>query len=188
MVAISSGERSAGSTFGSYFVMISSHCIDSFYLSYPLADQKHMLEIVNNFFSIRFVHSEGISKMECLKCHFQNPETSKFCLECGEKFKTVCLFCGHLVPPGAKFCNECGEHQFPTGEPISKKEFSQEKLEKIQRYLPKGLTQKILAGKDKIEGERKKAIRSAHAIHLEMARFSARISQGERLKKSRPIG
>ena len=30
-----------------------------------------------------------------------------------------------------------------------------EKLEKIQRYLPKGLTEKILSQKDRIEGERK---------------------------------
>jgi len=30
-----------------------------------------------------------------------------------------------------------------------------EKLDKIQRYLPKGLTDKILSQKDKIEGERK---------------------------------
>ncbi len=30
-----------------------------------------------------------------------------------------------------------------------------EKLEKIQRYLPKGLTEKILSQRDKIEGERK---------------------------------
>ncbi len=30
-----------------------------------------------------------------------------------------------------------------------------EKLAKIQRYLPKDLTQKILAQRDKIEGERK---------------------------------
>jgi len=31
----------------------------------------------------------------------------------------------------------------------------EEKLEKIQRYLPKGLTEKILSQRDKIEGERK---------------------------------
>jgi class 3 adenylate cyclase len=30
-----------------------------------------------------------------------------------------------------------------------------EKLDKIQRYLPKGLTEKILAQRGKIEGERK---------------------------------
>ncbi|NQU15874.1 MAG: hypothetical protein HQ561_17095, partial [Desulfobacteraceae bacterium] len=30
-----------------------------------------------------------------------------------------------------------------------------EKIDKIQRYLPKGLTEKILGQRDKIEGERK---------------------------------
>ena len=33
-----------------------------------------------------------------------------------------------------------------------------EKLEKIQKYLPKGIAEKILAQKDKIEGERKQVM------------------------------
>jgi predicted ATPase/class 3 adenylate cyclase len=40
-------------------------------------------------------------------------------------------------------------------EPLPKEQSFDEKLNKIQRYLPKGLTEKILAQKDRIEGERK---------------------------------
>jgi class 3 adenylate cyclase len=40
-------------------------------------------------------------------------------------------------------------------EPAPKELSFDEKLDKIQRYLPKGLTEKILAQRDRIEGERK---------------------------------
>jgi class 3 adenylate cyclase len=40
-------------------------------------------------------------------------------------------------------------------EPTPKDQSFDEKLTKIQRYLPKGLTEKILSQKDRIEGERK---------------------------------
>ncbi|MCJ7595108.1 MAG: AAA family ATPase, partial [Desulfobacterales bacterium] len=40
-------------------------------------------------------------------------------------------------------------------EPLPKELSFDEKLDKIQRYLPKGLTEKILGQRDKIEGERK---------------------------------
>ncbi len=57
--------------------------------------------------------------------------------------------------PGDKFCGECGQYlaESEAAPPI---ELSfEEKLEKIQRYLPGGLTEKILAQRGKIEGERK---------------------------------
>ncbi|MGD2184737.1 MAG: adenylate/guanylate cyclase domain-containing protein, partial [Desulfobacterales bacterium] len=73
--------------------------------------------------------------MKCPKCHKLNPEEANYCSACGHKIGT------------------------------SKKERSDvlsaddlqldERLVKIQRYLPQGLTQKILDQRDKIEGERK---------------------------------
>jgi class 3 adenylate cyclase/tetratricopeptide (TPR) repeat protein len=42
-----------------------------------------------------------------------------------------------------------------TPEPVPKELSFDEKLDKIQRYLPKGLTKKILSQRDRIEGERK---------------------------------
>jgi len=68
--------------------------------------------------------------MKCPKCQFENPE-------------------------GAKFCIECGYNITPSSKAIPQFLSFDEKLEKIQRYLPKGLTEKILAQKDKIEGERR---------------------------------
>ncbi len=68
--------------------------------------------------------------MKCPKCQFKNSE-------------------------GAKFCSECGHNLIFTSKAISQVLSFDEKLEKIQRYLPEGLTEKILSQKNKIEGERK---------------------------------
>jgi hypothetical protein len=93
--------------------------------------------------------------MKCPKCQFENPNDSNFCLECGQKLEQKCPQCEKTLPVGAKFCNECG-HKLTARSTPSQKEFSfDEKLDKIQRYLPKGLTEKILAQRDRIEGERK---------------------------------
>ena len=68
--------------------------------------------------------------MKCPRCKFENPE-------------------------GAKFCNECGHNLTLASKAIPQVLSLDEKLEKIQRYLPKGITERILAQRDKIEGERK---------------------------------
>ena len=66
-----------------------------------------------------------------------------------------CPFCQFENPEGAKFCNECSCSLTDPSVSISKDLSPDEVLAKIQRYLPKGLTEKILAQKDKIEGEHK---------------------------------
>jgi class 3 adenylate cyclase/tetratricopeptide (TPR) repeat protein len=93
--------------------------------------------------------------MLCLGCQFDNPDDSNFCFECGQKLEQKCPKCEKALPVGVKFCNECG-HKLTAKSTPSQKDFSfDEKLNKIQRYLPKGLTEKILSQKDRIEGERK---------------------------------
>jgi predicted ATPase/class 3 adenylate cyclase len=53
------------------------------------------------------------------------------------------------------FCNNCG-HDLRKPKTAPPKDLTfDEKLTKIQRYLPKGLTEKILSQRDRIEGERK---------------------------------
>jgi hypothetical protein len=68
--------------------------------------------------------------MQCPECRTENPDTQKLCIECGR----------NLVPPT---------------EPAPKEPSFEEKIDKIQRYLPKGLTEEILSQRDEIEGERK---------------------------------
>ena len=93
--------------------------------------------------------------MKCPKCQAENPETRKFCRECGAKLSLPCPQCGSENLPGDRFCGECGHDlTVPSEQPPRELSFD-EKLEKIQRYLPGGLTDKILAQRDKIEGERK---------------------------------
>ncbi len=93
--------------------------------------------------------------MQCPDCQFENPKGSKFCLECGHKFELRCPSCNMALPIDAKFCNECG-HKLSLLSEVPPKGLSfDEKLNKIQKYLPKRLAEKILSQKDRIEGERK---------------------------------
>ena len=97
--------------------------------------------------------------MKCPQCRFENREGASFCLECGEKLELQCPRCGKALPSEAKFCDGCGHNvtlpSEPTPKPSPKDLSFDEKLDKIQRYLPKGLTEKILSQRNKIEGERK---------------------------------
>ncbi len=68
--------------------------------------------------------------MKCPKCHSENRD-------------------------GAKYCDECAHSLTIFQEPIPGVPTFDEILERIQRYLPRGITDKILAQRDKIEGERK---------------------------------
>ena len=51
-----------------------------------------------------------VVKVRCPKCGHLNPETAKFCAECGANLAgTVnCPECNAENPPSAKFCNSCG--------------------------------------------------------------------------------
>ena len=70
--------------------------------------------------------------MKCSKCQFENTESAKFCAECGH----------NLTLPS---------------EPPPKDLSFDEKIDKIQRYPPKGVTEKILSHRDRIEGEHKQS-------------------------------
>jgi class 3 adenylate cyclase len=93
--------------------------------------------------------------MECPKCHTENPEENSFCRECGAKLSLACHQCGAEVLPGDKFCGKCGQSLALPPEQLPTEPSLDEKISKIQKYLPKGLTEKILSQRERIEGERK---------------------------------
>ena len=92
--------------------------------------------------------------MECPECLTQNPEIRKFCRECGNKLLLICPNCSTDNIPGDKFCGECGYNLLQPKDSSKELTFD-DKLDKIQRYLPEGITEKILSQRGKIEGERK---------------------------------
>jgi class 3 adenylate cyclase len=93
--------------------------------------------------------------MKCPECQFDNREEALFCIECGTKLEINCSKCSHLNPPASKFCEACGSKLNLLPEQAPQELSFEEKITKIQKYLPKGLTEKILTQKDRIEGERK---------------------------------
>ena len=92
--------------------------------------------------------------MKCPECRTQNPEFRKFCRECGNKLLLICPDCNYGNIPGDKFCGECGYNLLQPKDTPKALTFD-DKLDKIQRYLPEGITEKILSQRGKIEGERK---------------------------------
>jgi class 3 adenylate cyclase/tetratricopeptide (TPR) repeat protein len=102
-----------------------------------------------------FLFFSEASKMKCPSCQFENPDGIIFCGKCASKFELICPKCNFSNPPDFIFCGKCA-HNLSTPSEAPPKDLSfEEKLTKIQRYLPKGLTEKILSQKDRIEGERK---------------------------------
>ena len=109
--------------------------------------------------------------MKCQQCDFDNPESMKFCGECGTKLDLVCPECNFPNPSSFKFCGNCGHHFTSSLKPPSREPSFDDKMSKIKKYLPKGLADKILAQRDKIEGERKQVT----VMFCDMAGFTALI-------------
>jgi len=94
--------------------------------------------------------------MKCPKCQFENLDGMNFCGKCGAKLEKICPQCDFSNPLQYEFCGACGHNLTLPSPELAPKDLSfDEKIDKIQRYLPKGLTEKILSQRDKIEGERK---------------------------------
>ncbi|MBW2053263.1 MAG: zinc ribbon domain-containing protein [Deltaproteobacteria bacterium] len=60
--------------------------------------------------------------MKCPKCQTDNPDSRKFCRECGAKFLLLCPQCGSGNFPGDKFCGECGQNLTHPSEPASEEQ------------------------------------------------------------------
>ncbi len=93
--------------------------------------------------------------MQCKNCQFDNSANAKFCIECGAPIDFRCPNCNQVTSAVGKFCMECGFDLKTTKDTPPKDMSYEDKIDKLQRYLPKGITEKILSQKNKIEGERK---------------------------------
>ena len=91
--------------------------------------------------------------MKCPKCQTENPETNKFCRECGGTLINVCPQCGTEVLPQDKFCGQCGQAVGEKPRPSA----TSTALDKAEpkSYTPKHLAEKILTHRSSIVGERK---------------------------------
>jgi len=93
--------------------------------------------------------------MQCPECQFDNADGMNFCGKCGTKLERFCPKCDFGNPSEYEFCGKCGHKLSLPSEPTPGELSFDEKLVKIQKYLPQGLTEKILSQRDRIEGERK---------------------------------
>ena len=82
--------------------------------------------------------------MECPQCAFANPDIAKFCGQCGKKLEQICSECNSPNPSQFKFCSECGSDLIARKAALKELSFD-EKLDKTQRYLPRGITDKIIS-------------------------------------------
>ncbi len=95
--------------------------------------------------------------MKCPACQSENPEGMVFCVECGKRIEIICPKCSFVNLPTFKFCGKCGQQLSLPVKPIAQKPSTSfdEKIAKVQHYLPKDLAEKILSQRERIEGERK---------------------------------
>jgi len=93
--------------------------------------------------------------MQCPKCRIENPISRKFCRDCGAKLVLACPKCQFENLPSDRFCGDCGYDLTQPSPPIPKELSFDEKIAKIQKYLPSGITEKILSQRDRIEGEKR---------------------------------
>lgn len=86
--------------------------------------------------------------MKCGRCQEENRPLAKFCSGCGTPLAQTCINCGTQLPLAAKFCPECAH-------PVRPQSATQSRPSSPEAYTPKHLSEKILASKGSMEGERK---------------------------------
>ena len=94
--------------------------------------------------------------MKCPNCAFDNSDDSRFCENCGQPLERACPNCGQAVPAVAKFCKNCGYNfvgQAPSAPATVPRSAG---LEAMRRAAPSDMARKILADRERTEGERKR--------------------------------
>jgi len=87
--------------------------------------------------------------MKCPECQTENLDGNRFCRKCGGKLAKMCPQCEAEVFADDSFCGTCGQNLILPSGALPKDLSFDEKIDKIQRYLPKGFTEKILSQRDK---------------------------------------
>jgi class 3 adenylate cyclase/tetratricopeptide (TPR) repeat protein len=98
--------------------------------------------------------------MNCPHCQTANPDSAKFCMNCGNALVLKCTNCGTELPPAAKFCMNCGQaiaqaQPAPVTAPTPSTDVSRDT--QLQRYMPSELLSKIndVRENHRMEGERR---------------------------------
>src|SRR5262249_6940232 len=84
--------------------------------------------------------------MECPRCRHHSPAGARFCGDCGASLGRTCPACGRLNPPNSVFCSDCGK---PLGVTVAPRPVAP------HDYTPKYLAERIIRGREALEGERK---------------------------------
>src|SRR2546428_2582621 len=87
--------------------------------------------------------------MQCAHCQTENRPGRRFCAECGAPLALPCAACGFANEPGEKFCGGCGTPLSAAPHP------PKPRMPPPQAYTPSHLTDKILAARPALAGERK---------------------------------
>ena len=91
--------------------------------------------------------------MRCSACGEENRPGARFCNGCGAALAATCASCGQGNPPGSRFCDACGQSLAASVRPDAPT--SAVPPTAPQTYTPRHLAEKILAGREPLEGERK---------------------------------
>lgn len=93
--------------------------------------------------------------MVCRHCHTDNPDSAKFCINCGVPLGSICPRCGGALATEAKFCHHCGRAlvvpRAPAAPPLDPAQA------RLSQYIPRELLTKLEAARsgDRVEGERR---------------------------------
>ncbi len=93
--------------------------------------------------------------MKCPKCQSDIVDEARFCSQCGTPLEKLCPRCNTLNKVASRFCDACGHSlAFPSLSAVGHLSFD-ETIARLQKYLPEGITEKVLSQWNRIEGEKK---------------------------------
>ena len=85
--------------------------------------------------------------MKCPRCRHESPAGARFCGECAAPLGRTCPACRSLNAQSNTYCTDCGAPLAAPGNPQA--------LPDPHEYTPRYLAEKIVIGREAIEGERK---------------------------------